>query len=233
MRKTVLLCVLGALVVIGGIMVQARYKKNAVVENTPIVNPMPTITETAIENKLPADGTYTVAPDKSTAAWQGSKPRITDYIDTGTLGIKSGSFTITDAKLVSGSLVFDMSTIKTLMTGKKTGEGMMEKHLKSADFFDVEKYPTAQLIMKEAIPGSTPGNYTVKGDLTIKGVTNAVEIPVTVASADKTLMIDSTVTLDRTKWNIRYGSGQFFKDLADNVIADNFTVIFKLVANAQ
>ncbi len=232
MRKTLLLCVLGALVVIGGIMAQAKYKKNTEETKVP-VNPMPVATESPTENKLPANGTYTVARDKSTANWQGARPLISGYVDTGTLGIKSGSFVIADGKLASGSLVFDMTTIKGLTTGKKMGEGMLEKHLMSPDFFDAEKYPTAEFTMKEAATGVMPGKYTVKGDLTIKGVTNPVEIPVTVTSADKTLTIDSSVTLDRTKWNIRYGSGQFFKNLADNVIDDNFTVAFKIMADMQ
>jgi polyisoprenoid-binding protein YceI len=191
-----------------------------------------TAVETTPVTQALVDGTYTIATDKSTAQWEGNKTLI-EWKDTGTLGIKSGSFIITNGALSEGSLVFDMNSLRGLTTGKKSGEDMLEKHLKSKDFFDVEKYPTAELKMKEAATGATSGKYTVKGDLTIKGVTNAVELPVTISTVDKTMTIDSIVTLDRTKWNIRYGSGQFFKDLANNVIADNFNVALKIVAELK
>ena len=77
------------------------------------------------------------------------------------------------------------------------------------------------------------GMQIMNASNTIKDITNTVELAVVVSSADKTMTIDSTITLDRTKWDIRYGSGQFFKNLADNVIDDNFTVVFKMIANMQ
>lgn len=241
MTKTVLLGSLVAVIIIGGVALRIQSKKvSAPVSEAPIVvtteNSAPiavTAIETTSVTQALVDGTYTIASDKSTAEWSGSKPLLTDYKDTGTLNIKSGSFVVAGNKLASGSIVFDMASLKGLTTGKKMGEGMMEKHLKGADFFDVEKYPTAELKMKEAATGATPGKYTVKGDLTIKGVTNAVELPVTISTVDKTMTIDSIVTLDRTKWNIRYGSGQFFKDLANNVIADDFGVVLKLIAEVK
>lgn len=239
MKKSVLLGGLIAVIVIAGITLRMKAKTTpAPIIEVPVAaeNQIPveiTPTIVAPEATPLADGTYTIASDKSTAEWSGSKPLLTDYKDTGTLNIKSGSFLIASNKLASGSLVFDMTTLKGLTTGKKMGEGMMEKHLKSADFFNVEKYPTAELKMKEAVAGTTPGAYTVKGDLTIKGITKAVELPVTISTVEKTMTIDSTVSLDRTNWDIRYGSGKFFQNLANNVIADDFSIALKLVAEVK
>lgn len=228
-------------VVIGGVAIRLNAKKapetvNEVPVTVTTETPAPigiTAVAMAPEATLIANGTYTIAADKSTAAWDGSRPLLTDYKDTGTINIKSGSFLVADNKLASGTMIFDMNSIHTLSTGKKMGESMMEKHLKSDAFFNVEKYPTAEFTMKEAVAGVTPGAYTVKGDLTIKGITNAVELPVTISTVEKTMTIDSNVTLDRTKWDIRYGSGKFFQNLANNIIADDFNLALKIVADAK
>lgn len=232
MNKQIMLGVLVAVVVVGGVALHLKSKK------APASNPSDSVPPVAVEETptitAPAltDGTYTIATDKSMAQWEGNKSLI-DWKDTGTLAVKSGSFTIANGTITAGSVVFDMQSLDALTTGKKSGEDMLEKHLKSPDFFDVEKYPTAEFKMKESATGATPGRYVVKGDLTIKGVTNPVELPVTVSVEDKTLTVDSTITLDRTKWNIRYGSDKFFDNLANNVISDNFTVISKFVASMQ
>ncbi len=239
MKKSVLLGALIAVIIIGGISLRMNSKKvpTPVVE-TPIVvtteNQAP-IEVTAVETTPAAsaliDGTYTIATDKSIAQWEGKKTLI-EWKDTGTLAMKSGSFIITNGALSEGSLVFDMNSLRGITTGKKSGEAMLEKHLKSADFFDVEKYPTAELKMKEVI-ATSPSAYTVKGDLTIKGISKPVELPVTISTVTKTMTIDSNVTLDRTNWDIRYGSGKFFQNLANNVISDDFNVALKILAEMK
>ncbi len=230
MNRTTLYTMVGAIIVLGGILLalpETRKKETGI---TP-TSETPRMTETKAQT-VP-EGAYVIAAEKSTAIWEGRKPLLANYTDTGTLSIKSGSFVVANEALTSGTIVFDMQTIHTLSTGRKTGESIMEKHLKSDAFFNVEQHPTAEFQMKEAIAGTQANQYTIKGDLTIKGITNPVAIPVTIAIADTTMTIDSAVTLDRTKWDIRYGSGKFFQNLADNIIDDNFLVTFKLVAETK
>ena len=89
--------------------------------------------------------------------------------------------------------------------------------MKSDDFFGVEAYPTATL----AITGVNPqqgDQYTNVGDLTIKGITHPVEFPATVGLQNDQLTAEATITVDRSEYNVRYGSSSFFDNLGDNVI---------------
>jgi polyisoprenoid-binding protein YceI len=108
-------------------------------------------------------------------------------------------------------------------------------HLKSDDFFAVEKHPRANFKITSVAPikGAIAGaaNYTVNGNLTIKGITNPVSFPAVIAFNNNTITAKSApITLNRTKWDIRYGSKTFFENIGDKAIYDDFTVQFNLVA---
>jgi polyisoprenoid-binding protein YceI len=182
-----------------------------------------------------ADGTYVLVASESVINWQGSKTLIANYDDTGTINLKDGMFTVKDSVVTDGAVTFDMKTITVSSTGKGVGDfpGMLEKHLKSDDFFGVEKNPTAEFKVKSVM--AQPDNtYMVTGDLTMKGKTNEIVLPARVSMMDGgKLHITADATVDRTKFDIRYGSGKFFDNLADNVIDDNFTVNFDLMATKQ
>ena len=100
--------------------------------------------------------------------------------------------------------------------------------MKSPDFFDAAKYPEAKFVMKSG-GGGGGQSYLITGDLTIKGVTNTVEFPVNVDEANGVATLTGAVSLDRTLWGIKYGSGKFFPDLGDKVISDTFTLEFRAV----
>ncbi len=179
-----------------------------------------------------ASATYTISPS-SKVEWEGKKTLLANYIDTGTLMVKEGRATVKDGVITSGEVVFDMNSIAALSTGKQKGEDMLSNHLKSDAFFDVAAHPTATFVLKEASPVKNekePFLYTLKGDLTIKGITNQTTMPARVYSKGGSVFVDAVATLDRTKWNIRFGSSKFFDNLADNVIDDYFTVNFSLHA---
>lgn len=181
-----------------------------------------------------SEGTiYQVDSAQTSVAWEGRKTLIANYADTGTLAVQSGTFQFWDG-VVSGTIVFDMTTIQALSTGKGIGQEMLTRHLQSPDFFDVAQFPTAEFRLKEAVSStdaSTPYLFTAKGDLTVKGITQPVEFPVTLyADENRDLHAEATVSLDRTRWNIRFGSDTFFDNLGDGVIDDLFTVRFSLVA---
>jgi len=179
-----------------------------------------------------ANATYTITPS-SRIEWEGKKTLLANYIDKGVLMVKEGKAVVSNGVITSGEVIFDMNTINALATAKQTGQDMLSKHLKSDAFFDVEKYPTSTFVFKKAVQKEDSNDlftYTLTGDLTIKGITHPVTLPAHIYAKDGEVHVDAVATLDRTKWDIRFGSGKFFKDLADNVIDDYFTVTFSLIA---
>ncbi len=178
------------------------------------------------------DGTKEFDTSASSAKWTGSKTLIKDYYDVGSINIKSGNAVFTNGILTGGQVVFDMNSIATTSTGKGNDADTTSKmagHLKSDAFFDVAKYPEAKFVITSAAKESGT-TYLVTGDLTIKGKTAPASFPVQVTqSADEKAVISGTATIDRTVYDVRFGSTKFFQDLGDNVINDEFTLEFRAV----
>ena len=169
-----------------------------------------------------SDAKYNVSLEDSSIEWQGFKPTGSHK---GTINLTSGTFTTHEGKIQSGSFVIDMSTIK-----ESEGSARLEGHLKSPDFFDVEKYPSASF----EITGleEKDGNTMLSGNLTLKDITNTVTFPVTVSNEADVLSVSSEVfTIDRSKWNVRYGSKSFFDDLKDKFINDDIELKITVKAN--
>ncbi|MDD3693836.1 MAG: YceI family protein [Candidatus Pacebacteria bacterium] len=162
------------------------------------------------------NGTYALK-EPTTLSWEGRRPLIEGYLDSGVLNITKGSLKVADNQITSGSFTFDMKSIHVGSTGMGRGNDMLANHLKSDDFFSVEKYPEAYFTVTEVING------ILIGDLTIKGITQPVQFPVTL-SGENELHIIATTQLDRTLWDVKFGSGKFFDNLANQMIDDNFTV---------
>ena len=138
----------------------------------------------------------------------------------GTLAFSSGEFTYKNNELVGGSFVVDMNTLTVTdedMDAK--GKAKLEGHLKSDDFFAVKKFPTATLKLKTVT--KTQAGYKAEGDLTIKGITKPVTVELLRTAAEG---FASTVVINRTQYDIKYGSGSFFSNLGDKAIEDNFTI---------
>ena len=166
--------------------------------------------------------TYTVDAAKSTITWVGKK--VTGS-HNGTVTLKSGTLIFDGKKLVQGGFIIDMNSIKDA-----DGSAKLEGHLKADDFFGVAKFPAANFVITK-VAGSG-ANLTVTGDLTIKGITKPLSFPATVAvNADGTVSaLAGKITVDRTKYDIRYGSKSFFDSIGDKAIDDNFEIAVKLVA---
>lgn len=178
-------------------------------------------------------GTYVVDPAKSTVSWRAKKPLIEGYINSGTIGVTEGSITVLDTE-ARGSFTIDINTLNVGLTAKKPGkEGALEEHLKSDDFFDVTKYPTATFSIKEVVPGPdspTTLVYSIRGDLTMKGRTNEISFPAHIFLKEEALHAEAAFEIDRTKWDLTYGSGNFFQNLGDNLIDDMVALSFEIVA---
>lgn len=156
---------------------------------------------------------------ESKVTWKGYK--ITGEHE-GTINLKEGKLTFNDDKLTGGHFVMDMTSINTTdLEGEYKDK--LDGHLKSADFFGTESHPTATLkITNVEAKGNT---YTVTGDLTIKNITN----PVTFNMDVKDNAATATVKIDRTKFDIKYGSASFFDGLKDKAISNEFDINVNLV----
>jgi polyisoprenoid-binding protein YceI len=169
---------------------------------------------------------YQVNKDASTIKWTGKKVTGSHH---GTIAFKEGNLDVKDNQLTGGSLVVDMTTIKDLDLTDPEWNQKLIGHLRSDDFFGVEKYPVSRLVINKV--ESKGGNlYHLTGDLTIKGITKPVEFDSNISVTGNKLEATGTIPVDRTKYGIKYGSGSFFSNLGDKMIDDVFTLEFSLVA---
>jgi polyisoprenoid-binding protein YceI len=171
---------------------------------------------------LQAQTKLTADIEKSTLTWLGE--RITNQ-HTGTIKLSEGWINWQDNKIVSGEFVVNMSTISESGSNAK-----FEGHMKSDDFFGVEKFPTAKIVIKGSEPFDK-GAAVVRGDLTIKGITNPVEFTAVTQKKEDGTRFYANIIFDRSKFDIRYGSGTFFDNLGDRTIFDEIKVKVNLVMN--
>ncbi len=156
---------------------------------------------------------------ESSIQWTGEK--VTGK-HTGTINFASGFLTFDSNIIKSGEFVVDMSSISVtdLETGK--GKEKLEGHLHSDDFFGTSKHKNAKLVIKEAT--KTNEGYKMQGDLTIKEKTNPITFDLVVNDNTAT----TTLKINRTKYDIKYGSGSFFDNLGDKAISDEFELAIHL-----
>ncbi len=160
-----------------------------------------------------AQTTKKINVEKSKLHWVGKK--VTGQHE-GTINLKDGAIVLKGKKLVGGNFTVDMTSINTTDL-EGDWKAKLDGHLKSEDFFGVEKFTTSTLVFKKI---ADKGNnvYTVYADLTIKGITQQVSFDMTVKGNTAT----AKLIIDRTKFDIKYGSGSFFENLGDKTIYDEF-----------
>lgn len=173
---------------------------------------------------------YKVDAAKSSLKWHAKKVTGEHH---GTVRFADGSLAFNGNTLTGGTINMDMTTIDvTDLTGE--WKDKLVGHLKSDDFFSSAKHNNATMIIKSAtaIKGAAAGtpNYTIQAELTIKGIKNMVTFPATVTINGNNVSATATFPIDRTKYDIKYGSGSFFSDLGDKAIDDSFTITVNLVA---
>ena len=151
---------------------------------------------------------------------------------SGSITFANGSIVGTDNKISGGTFVIDM---KTLVDEDITDAGMKAKlmgHLASDDFFSIEKFPESKMEIKKVTPVAGD-EFKFLADLTIKGITNPVEFNAKVTASGDKLNAEGVITVNRTLYGIKYGSGSFFQGLGDKVIYDDFTLTFSVVAQKK
>lgn len=172
--------------------------------------------------------TYTVSTQESTITWIGKK--IT-YNHTGTIQLVSGELTFDDQLLTGGDFVIDMTTLKDLDLADKSKNAKLTGHLKSEDFFNVEEFPRATFEITSVTAEETEkGNFMITGNLTIKGITHPNSFPAKITMSGSMVHVRAAIVFDRSKYNIRYGSGSFFDNLGDKIIYDDIEIGIELVA---
>jgi len=175
----------------------------------------------------PPASKFKVDTKASTLTWLGKK--VTGQ-HTGTIGISSGELIGEGKSIKEGSFEIDVNSLTVTDIADPGSNAKLVGHLKADDFFGVSKFPKATFAISSISPKS--GNdYTVKGKLTIKGKTNDIEFPATITNDGKKVTANAKIVVDRTKFDIRYGSKTFFENIGDKAISDEFELTLKLVAN--
>ncbi|WP_299182793.1 YceI family protein [uncultured Chryseobacterium sp.] len=149
----------------------------------------------------------------------------------GTIGIKEGNFTFENNTLSAGKFVIDTKSIEILDIEDAETNAQFAGHLASDDFFDSDHFSEAIFEITQTEPGDNNLYYT-KGNLTIKGITNSIDVTLQVIKTDNTAVLDARIVIDRTKFNIKFRSANFFANLGDTLIYNNFDLNIHLISEA-
>lgn len=171
-------------------------------------------------------GNFVVDNVKSSVKWNGKKVTGEHY---GTISIKKGEIEVKNNAISGAKVEIDMNTIVVEDVKDAGTNGKLTGHLKSEDFFGVEKFPVSSLVLT-GVKKLSGDNYEFTGDLTIKGITHPVTFTSTSTLKGNSLYSTGKITVNRARYDIRYGSGSFFQGLGDKMIYDDFTLEFNLVA---
>nr|WP_294947620.1 YceI family protein [uncultured Mucilaginibacter sp.] len=166
---------------------------------------------------------FQIISAQSNIDWVGKK---VTGAHNGTIAIKAGTLILIDDKLAGGEFTIDTTSIKILDVTDPATNAQFAGHLASDDFFSIEKYPEANLTI-----ASVSGNQ-VEGDLTIKGITHPISFDADVDVNGETLTASAKLVVDRTKYDMRFRSGNFFKNLGDTLIYNDFDLNVTLTAKA-
>lgn len=190
--------------------------------------------QAAVTRELNYDGAKQIDLSESSIVWKGHKLLGSH---TGEIQLSSGQLVFDKGMLSSGQFIADMNSIRATELMKdddeeeeeeeEEGEGHDDRddlanHLKNADFFDVETYPQAKFMISEV--SKQAYGYLITGQMTIKDVTQEIKFPAQILNE----VFKASVTIDRTKFGVKYGSGSFFDNLGDNVIKDKFDLELSL-----
>jgi polyisoprenoid-binding protein YceI len=166
---------------------------------------------------------FKIISTRSNIDWVGKK---VTGAHNGTIGIKEGEIVLNDGKLVGGKIVVDTTSIKILDVTDPATNAQFAGHLASDDFFSIDKYPEAILEIT-----AVSGDY-VEGNLTIKDITHPAVFNVKIAVNGDQLTVTGKLVIDRTKYAMKFRSGNFFKDLGDTLIYNDFELDVSVTAKA-
>lgn len=171
---------------------------------------------------------YNVVSTKSNIDWIGKK---VTGAHNGTIAIKTGTLVVENGRLLGGNFTIDTTAIKILDITDPATNDQFAGHLFSADFFATENFPEASFIITNARITNN-GQYLINGDLTIKGITHPISFSADVVITDEVVISSGKMLVDRTKYDMKFRSGNFFSNLGDTLIYNEFELDVKLTATA-
>ena len=175
-----------------------------------------------------ASGTsFTIDTTSSNVEWLGSKP-VGEH--TGSFKVSNGSFSVADGTISSGNFTIDINSLNNYDLKAGEGKEKLEGHLKSADFFDAAKYPTAkfEITSVEPITNDSTATHRISGNLTLKDSTKNVSFPAKVSLAENSVQAIANFNIDRTQWGMYYGNDQ---SLGDKFIRPEVNIKLNINAN--
>ncbi|CAN5435393.1 YceI family protein [soil metagenome] len=172
---------------------------------------------------------YSIDTKSTTATWLAKK--VTGE-HSGGISISKGNIVSDGKTITGGTFEFDMTSMTCTDITDKEYNGKLMGHLKSDDFFSVEKNPTAKFELTKATLKSGD-DYDVTGKLTIKGITNEISFPAMIKMDAKTFVTVAKIMVNRTKYDIKYGSASFFEGIGDKAINDEFEININVIAAAK
>jgi polyisoprenoid-binding protein YceI len=164
---------------------------------------------------------FEIVSAQSTIEWIGRK---VTGAHNGTIPVKNGSLTLTDNKLSGGKFIIDTTAINIIDVTDPATNAQFAGHLASDDFFSSEKFPEATFEI------TTVNGNQVEGNLTIKDITHTISFNADVNVNEDTVNASGKIVVDRTKYNMKFRSGNFFKDLGDTLIYNDFDLNVTITA---
>jgi len=169
--------------------------------------PLPPRPDTIRVKPAPAGEGIAYNVTEGVISWLGK--RTIGNLHTGTIKVQDGELTVSRGQLIGGVINIDMTSVSVNNLKDPGAKSDLESHLKDSDFFEVRKYPKGVFRIDEVLPSNLPEfNWVVSGELTLKGKTNRVNIPVKMTITDKELTAQSAnFVINRTQWGINFQSG--------------------------
>jgi polyisoprenoid-binding protein YceI len=164
--------------------------------------------------------------NNSSVIWTGSKPTGSH---TGNVTLKDGYLSFDHGNLVGGEFTIDMTSITCSDIESEKKNKYLVDHLKDEDFFDVNQFPEARLVVNR-VKNLEGSQFEMKGSMTIKGITNPVTFSADIKINRNSYTAIAKIIIDRTKWGVEYKSGNIFKDLGDKIIYDDMEFDIFLVS---
>ena len=168
---------------------------------------------------------FKLATAQSTIEWTGRK--VTGS-HNGTIAIKEGTLVFNDGKLSGGKVIIDTTAITILDVTDPDTNAQFAGHLASDDFFNSAQYPEALFQITAVQAGNNI--YRIDGNLTVKGITHAVSFDAAINNTDEVVVLSGKITIDRTKYGMKFRSGNFFLNLGDTLIYNDFDLTVHITA---
>jgi polyisoprenoid-binding protein YceI len=141
---------------------------------------------------------YKLDGSNTTINWKGTKK---GGEHTGSFKTISGTISGDDAKSIKLNVTIDTTSLTS-------DDDKLTAHLKSPDFFECKEYPSATFTSTKIAKGDKDGEYTITGDLTIRGKKKEINFPATIAMTEGSITLKADFAIDRTDYGMTYGAGK-------------------------